>query len=774
MAENQRTVAATMGPRWWSWRHRRPVVADSLSVLRHRVREVQIAAADLVSNDTVDEMLARIVDRAGSVVIAPGYLLVLCADEGRPPVVHQRGISPERAAVLAERMLCPGDIGVEAVIVDIVSTRKMHGYLAAVFPEMHTAMDGDRLLLEAYAAHAAAALDLVTALEQSRREAARSAALLGLAHELAISDSIEAVAGVVSAALPIIVGCEGASVLLWNAERGELRPIASEGLECAEQALYLQSTILVGETPELIGLLTRREPVVVTAESASPGLSKLCRDIGTHSVVAVPLLAGDVFMGVATVSWNGPVAACTVAEAVARVQGASYQCATAMQKARLLSTVRHQSQHDALTGLSNRVSFARELDTALLAAAADSVTAIVFCDLDDFKRVNESLGHPAGDDLLRQVAARLGALVGPADNIGRLGGDEFVIVLRDTPGAQSAIDHAHRVVECLNRAFRVGGRDLRMSVSVGVSVHTGGGGQGVTLVTEAERAMFSAKRAGPNQVAVAGQPHRPDRHDSLASELAVALAADEMRLYFQPVVDITDIDAARVVGAEVLIRWLHPRLGVLVPAAFLPLAQEVGLMADLDLWAVGAACAAAAAWPRSDGAALTVAVNLDAATLVDDRLFSTVRGALMCHKLPPAQLLLEVVESRALIDLPGIVERLVDLRRLGVRISLDDFGTGYSTLSWLGALPVDQIKIDRSFVMNLPEEDSTTLVQGILALTTRLDVEVIAEGVETVEQLTVLRSSGCALVQGYLFGRPEPALVLQVPNPSLRDASVAV
>ena len=751
-------VTWSMRFHWWSWRRRKRFVEDSLSVLRDKVREVQTAAADLVSSDHVDEVLARIVEGAASAVLAPGYLLILESDDGGSPVVRHRGLSSERADDLAERILRAEDLSASALVVDICSTRKLHGYLAAVFAEGHAAMSGDRSLLEAYAGHAAAALDLFTALEESRYEGARTAALLGLAHELATSDSVEVLAGIVASALPAIVSAEMASVLLWDAERGELRPIAAEGLGESERELLLQSTIQVEQTPELMGLLTKRERVVVTAEGASPALSSLLRAIGAHSTVAVPLLAGDVFLGVATVSWGTRVGAERMTDAAVLLEGASHQCATAMQKARLLATVRHQSQHDSLTGLPNRVLFALNLDAALSACRADTLTAIVFCDLDDFKRVNDQLGHRAGDELLRQVAARLRTQFGNAGTLGRLGGDEFALVIDDVSSEQEAIDMADRVVESLNRPFRVDGRDLRISASVGVSVHEGQGGHGERLLDAADSAMYSAKRTGRNQVAVAGRVTSADGQNSLVSELSSALEAGQMRLFFQPVVDISCPTTDRVVGAEVLVRWEHPRLGILVPAAFLPLAQEMGLIADLDLWVVGEACAAAAAWPQPGETPLTVAVNLDASTLEDERLLPTVRAALNRNNLLPERLLLEVVESRALIDLPGIVERLVELRRLGVRISLDDFGTGYSTLTWLNTLPVDQIKIDRSFITNVPDEVSTSLVQGILALAAKLNVEVIAEGVETIEQLDILRASGCVLVQGYLFGRPKPTL----------------
>jgi EAL domain-containing protein (putative c-di-GMP-specific phosphodiesterase class I) len=265
--------------------------------------------------------------------------------------------------------------------------------------------------------------------------------------------------------------------------------------------------------------------------------------------------------------------------------------------------------------------------------------------------------------------------------------------------------------------------------------------------------MYAATRKGRNQVAVAGRTSHGRPGPSLAAELMAALDRDEMRLHYQPVVDIATAED-RVVGAEALIRWADPRLGLLAPAAFLPLAEETGLVTDLDLWAIQTACATLAGWPQPGGRPLHMAVNLASATLVDPRLLPTVRGALDRFRLAPERLILEVVESRSLIDLPSVVERLTELRRLGIRISLDDFGTGYSTLAWLNTLPVDQIKIDRSFIMTLPDDASLALVRGVLALARELKVEVVAEGVETRAQLAALREAGCDLVQGYLLGRP--------------------
>ncbi|WP_166806201.1 putative bifunctional diguanylate cyclase/phosphodiesterase [Cryobacterium cheniae] len=749
---------------WWSWRTRSRWVESSLGALRDKVREVQLAAADLVNSDDVDEVLARIVDRAAAAVLAPAYLLIVEPAAGGRPLVRHRGLSEEDADDLVARMLRGEPLDERALVVDIASNRKIHGHLAAVFADGHTAMFGDRALLAAYAGHAAAALDLFTALEESRREGLRTAALLSLAHRLATSDSVEAIADVVASALATIVGSDAAAVLLWDADLGELRPASAVGFQPAERELFLSTTLTVEQTPELLGVLRRQERILIASDDASPALAELLRSIGSHNVVAVPLLAGDVLMGVATASWVDPVAADVLAEAITLVEGVSHQGETAMQKARLLETVRHQSQHDTLTGLPNRALFALLLDTALAECRPHGRTAVLFCDLDNFKRVNDRLGHRAGDELLRQVAARLRAEIRTSDTIGRLGGDEFAVLVTDLDGEDSAVELARRVVDCLNPPFHLAGQNVRISASVGVASHRGPGGRGEQLLDAADAGMYDAKRTGRNQIAGTGTVAQgsippgiesPEGTDpSLLVELARAVESNQMRLYYQPVVDISRFGDETVVGAEALIRWEHPRLGVLAPGVFLPLAQERGLITELDLWVIATACRDVAAWPQLGVRPLRVAVNLDAATLLDRRLVPTVRAALNRNGLAPERLTLEVVESRSLIDLPGIVERLVELRRLGIRISLDDFGTGFSTLTWLNTLPVDQIKIDRSFITDLPDATAVSLVEGILALASKLDVEVIAEGVETTEQLDSLRSSGVVLAQGYLLGRP--------------------
>jgi EAL domain-containing protein (putative c-di-GMP-specific phosphodiesterase class I) len=295
------------------------------------------------------------------------------------------------------------------------------------------------------------------------------------------------------------------------------------------------------------------------------------------------------------------------------------------------------------------------------------------------------------------------------------------------------------------------------------------------LLRDADAGMYAAKQRGRNQIGFAAGEGRPCPLEqrpggNLEAELRLALPREELRLVYQPVIEVNDVASGagrRVAGAEALLRWQHPTLGLLEPAAFLPIAEEIGLVAEFDLWTVGTACQALAGW-STDGPPLHVAVNLSSAALLDDRLHDTVRAALKDAGIAPSQLHLEVVESRALLDVPSLVERLVELRRLGTVISLDDFGTGFSTLAWLQRLPVDQIKVDRTFTVELGRNGSSrALVRGILALAAELGVEVVAEGIDTDDQLRELYGAGCRLFQGYLLGRPSE-------HPPTASATVAI
>jgi diguanylate cyclase (GGDEF)-like protein len=782
------------------WRRGGQAHDPELVALRGQLQALQFAASELVGSDDLGAVLRRITHRAATAVLAPAYLLAVTDPDGGPPMVHSEGLPESEVEDLSGRLLAGEDLGRGAVVVDVESSRRRHGRLAALYPVGQHGPTNERALLSAYAGHAAAALDLLLALDRSRRGESRSTALLALAHELKAATDPDTIADVVVNALPGVVGCDTSTVLFWDPSLGVLHPIASSGLTSAEHEIMHAGPIRAEDTPELVDLLTRQEPKLVSVDSASAGLRQLLEALGLVGFMVVPLLGRGELLGVATACWRAGRMPHDAREVVTRLQGVGEYAATAVQNARLLSTVQHQALHDALTGLPNRVLFTRELERMLVESGRDGGTAVLFCDLDKFKHVNDGLGHAGGDELLRQVAARLRGVLRAGDVVGRLSGDEFALLLPGVTDPAVAEALAQRVVSCFQTPFRVEGRELRVTTSVGVAVHRGPGGRADHLLRAADGAMYVAKQGGRNQVAATTSTATgasatstgtsagtsagtgatatwtapgpaavaPDTGSSLEAELHAAVDAGQLRLVFQPLVavsgaggpgalDVPVPDGAppQVVGAEALVRWEHPRLGLLTPAAFLPLAEETGQVVRLDLWAVRAACAALAAWPDGPAGPLHVAVNLASSTLQDPRLHETVRAALADHGLAPERLYLEVVESRSLADVPAVVDRLLRLRQLGVKIALDDFGTGYSTLSWLQRLPVNQLKIDRTFTAALPGDvASLGVVRGVLALAGELGIEVVAEGVEDEAQLEALQRAGCTVIQGFLFGRP--------------------
>ncbi|NEK85997.1 GGDEF domain-containing protein [Blastococcus saxobsidens] len=465
-----------------------------LHALRGQLQILQSAATDLVASDDVDTVLERIVSRAAEAVLAPAYLLVVHAPAGGAPLVHGAGLPPEQLPELAARLLDGGDMGPGAVVVDVASARRTHGRLAALYRPGDGAIGDESTMLAAYAGHAAAALDLIIALEEARTEAVRAGSLLSLAHELAATTEAAEVADVVSAALPGIVGCSTAGILLWDAATGSLRSQASVGLGTVGRELLQAAALRAEDVPELVGMLTGREPQIIRAGTSSPVMRRLLDRLGTTDLVAVPLLADGVFLGAATAGWRrGEAPARLDGEVLTRLRGVGDQATTALQKARLLQTVRHQATHDALTGLPNRVLFLDRLAGAITGARPRAHLGVLFCDLDRFKQVNDTLGHAAGDELLRQVSARLRAAVRPGDTVGRLSGDEFAVLLPGLESPEGAHGLAARVAGCFDEPFRLEGTHVLVGTSVGIAVHGEDGTGPEELLRAADAAMYRDK-----------------------------------------------------------------------------------------------------------------------------------------------------------------------------------------------------------------------------------------------------------------------------------------
>ncbi len=479
--------------------------APELLALREQLRILQSAAADLVASEDVETVLQRIVEKAAEAVLAPGWVLAVADPGGGPARVHSAGLPRSQVDSLAPVLLTGAEPGPHVVAVDVASARRVHGRLAAVYRPGDGGLGHERGMLGAYAGYAAAALDLLMALETSRQEADRAGTLLTLAHGLAGATDAVDVCAVVAEALPRVVGCDSAAVLLWDPAEGALHTAASVDPTEANRRIMYSTALRAEEVPELVGMLTDREPRFLRPESSSPLLRQLLELLQLTDVVAVPVLAGRTFLGVATASWPaGRAPAVLAGDVLHRLRGVGDQAATALQRARLLETVRHQATHDALTGLPNRALFLDRLGEVLATAAPDQHIGVLFCDLDRFKAVNDSLGHAAGDELLRQVAARLRAAIRPGDLVGRLSGDEFAVLLPALARPEDADRVVDRVLACFDECFRLEGTDVAVGTSVGVAVHADGWDSADAMLRAADADMYRHKHAGREGQETAG------------------------------------------------------------------------------------------------------------------------------------------------------------------------------------------------------------------------------------------------------------------------------
>jgi diguanylate cyclase (GGDEF)-like protein/PAS domain S-box-containing protein len=422
--------------------------------------------------------------------------------------------------------------------------------------------------------------------------------------------------------------------------------------------------------------------------------------------------------------------------------------------------LRHRALHDPLTGLPNRVLFLDRLQQATerLRRRSPALTAILTLDLDRFKLINDSLSHRIGDELLAAVAPRLKQAVRSSDTVARFGGDEFGILLEDIGGEREAIEMAERIAAVFTRPFVIGGAEHFVTTSIGIALAQGGE-PADDLLRDADAAMHRAKERGRSRWELFDETLRGRAMSRLRVEndLRRALERRELTLDYQPLVSMGD---GRLVGVEALVRWDHPDRGRIPPADFIPVAEENGLIEPIGRWVLAQACIQAAQWykARPDAAPVAMSVNLSAAQLANPGLPEHVGAALRMSGLEPSLLSLELTESVLAGDMQELAETLRSLKALGVRLVLDDFGTGYSSLSYLTRLPLDVLKVDRSFVGGLGVEPrDTAITEAIVAMSQALSMRVVGEGVETKLQLAELTRLGCDLAQGYYFSRPVPA-----------------
>ncbi len=745
------------------WRHRhRPAsprtVPAPVADAEERLHDLQEAATDLFAGDSLEDTLDRVASRADRAVHAPGYVLDVRLPHGARHV-RSRGLGSSVVAATQGDRLAVGchEIGGTSVLaVPVTSATRDYGVLAVVAWPGQEVFPGDVELLTAYARHAAAAIEMSASLAEAREQEETARLLLDVARSLAGRREAREVAQTIADAVPALCGADRSAVALWEPE---VQAVWIAGLsgwppDLAERAAgFVTST---DESPELCELLAVGAPMLVD-RSSSAWADEVLSEFGVTAMGVVPITVGDRLAGIVLAHWAHSTPPAALGDGTTeRLWGLAGLAGVALDNTHLLDEIRHQATHDALTGLPDRALLETRVRAALSRPTPTGSVAVLFCDVSRLGRVNDSLGHGAGDEVLRQVALRLRTVVRDPDTVARFSGDEFAVLLPGTgeAGAAEVVDRIHR---SLSTPVPVGGQEVFVDLAVGTAVAaTSACGTSDDAVRQAAAHLVEAA-AEDMRHRRGGTAPRPDGDERarerlrLETDLHRAVDRGEISVHLQPQVDLA---SGRVVAVEALARWHHPTLGPVRPDVFVPIAEASGQVRRIGEHVLREACRTVAAW-RADGVDVEVAVNVSAVQLTDPGFAGVVLRVLDETALPASSLTLEVTESQVLSEVATRHGHLDALRALGVGISVDDFGTGYSSLAQLQRLPVTELKIDRSFTSQLSGEGAPSpLVAGIVGLARGLGLRVVAEGVETPSQSAALRRMGCDRVQGYLFGRP--------------------
>jgi diguanylate cyclase (GGDEF)-like protein len=735
-------------------RFRRPR-RDHVRGLSARFWELEGATLDLISDGDPSHVLSAIAARAADAIGASGHLLVITDPDGSMPSVVGHGFVGGAAALVDGALAgLVDDDDPTRIVAELASSRRHYGHLICVFDDGRTIMPEERTILGTYARHAATALDAAAAITSARLREETASTLLRLARTLAELSSVDDVAAHLAELAPGITGADQGAVLLLDPETRALRVAATAGVTPAMQGDVDGLEIRLDDASTVSLASVAHKPTLIFRAGASGFLADLMDRHDECAVALIPLRLRGQLRGTVALGWRNGSEITPRDVLLERLGAIADQAATALENAHLHEQVRHQALHDALTKLPNQTLFADRVTTAIVRARRNATrVAVGVLDLDRFKTVNDSLGHGAGDQLLVQVTERLTHALRAPDTVARMGGDEFTLLLPDVVEGGESIA-AERILQAFVQPFEIEGHRLRISPSIGLSVFPDDGDGFEHLLRCADVAMYRAKERGRNTWAcyASGMAERAYDRLTLETDLYRALQRRELRIAYQP---IARLSYGVVVGTEALVRWAHPSLGLLTPEEFLPIAEELGLMAEIDGWVLRQACVELGNALATGTALAHVTVNLSSRTLCHPALERLVSEAVSAGGISADRLVIEINESITADRAVTVGDALRTLRSRGVRIALDDFGRGSSALSRLEQLPIDQLKVDRMFLTGIEDADAPApVVEAIVQMGHGLGVEVVAEGIETDAQRAFAMRVGFDLGQGWLLGRP--------------------
>jgi diguanylate cyclase (GGDEF)-like protein len=720
-------------------------------LLQARLDQLKQMITDVASNERYEDVLQGIVRSAKRAILASAAMMALEASAGSPRKIYSDGLANTEAESLASELLEGGAGREGVVVVEVISAHRRYGVLAI---DERGGIFGSQAqsTLQTYAELAAAALDAAHAIEDARHQANTARVLLELSTSLAEVVGTEEMAAKVACAVPGVIDCDRVAVFLDDADwrgagSGEFRLVAS-----------------LGYPDDAVAILRARSYLQAHSDTvAEHGIERsLESEFGSAAAVAAPITSSGVVIGHIVAGVTNGAERLVVTERLAeRLKGLAAQASIAISNARLVDQIRYQALHDPLTGLPNRGLILDRTEQMLARARrSNEASAVLFIDLDGFKGVNDTLGHAAGDELLRAVTARLVLAMRESDSVGRLGGDEFIVLVDGSTMDAGSELVAERLLEVLRAPFELEGLPHGpLSITASIGIAAGLRRSATELLRDADIALYEAKTAGKDRF-VAFQPEMHNVvQDRLLLEMDLrdALNSGQYFLAYQP---IFNLRSGETTGVEALLRWRHPERGVVQPDAFVPVLEDSGMIVDVGRWVLQEACRQGARWHAS-GYRIDVSVNVSARQLETDQLVEDISCALDVSGFDARSLIVEITETAIMRDVSAVVPRLAALKALGIRIAIDDFGTGYSSLAYLQQFPVDTLKIDRSFISTMADSpESGALIRTLVQLGKTLGLETLAEGIEETTQYSQLERDQCDSGQGYLYARPlEPDAV---------------